>query len=745
MTSPAPGPGPAEEPAAPDSGPAPERGAGPARRLAEDEDRPVSQQDALRGVEQDDDVVQAEATRVAAIAARSVEWLRTGATGPVIGALNLFQGPVTFGGDMNVAGAGGGRRATRGPERLTAAALSAHTTGYLPPPRYERARTLLRDGRVLVLAEGSGREAAGVNLLTEVLDAGERAVYRMDRATAGALFDGGAGWKPPHQHCGYLVTAHDGYAGETGPVPDRLDGAWLERLVRAVTEARCYLVLVVDAVPAGLRAAGNAENLARHVVDDLGGPDLTGIVELRVLGADPDPAEAARLRARLTDTGALEALREQPWPRTAARLAAVLRDGGDLAAEVRALRDPTDQVLAWFATHGEPESVCFALAAATLAGTSYLTVADAAVALHRVLWPPARDEELPPLRFRRRMAVEQPWLEVDTTGGSGVPVVRFRNPLLQQAVLEYAWTDLDGQRDGLLAWLGRLATHPDLEVRARAAVAAGVIAGTDLNHAVHRLLRPWAEGTSAALRQAAALALGVVGSRAGYASAVWELLEGWAAGSPQARNRRLPTAAALAAGGLLGTSDPERALAVLRTVLYHGLDRDDWGPFQPVSLALSQLAEADHVAPVLAALLEWSAARDGSPEVAKALAAFVTVARQVPANSPLPPLLAAAPDHHDALVELWARALARQPVQPVALAALREWLDTHAATDRAARRAVFDLVAGIARVSGRNRERLEWYLRLWADDPNEPSAMSRRALGVLERPANPAPNEVVVT
>jgi hypothetical protein len=225
---------------------------------------------------------------------------------------------------------------------------------------------------------------------------------------------------------------------------------------------------------------------------------------------------------------------------------------------------------------------------------------------------------------------------------------------------------------------------------------------------------------------------------------VWELLAGWAAGGP-APNRRLPTAAALAAGGLLGTSDPERALAVLRAVLDRGLDRDDWGLLPPVSLALSQLAEAGHVAPVLAALLERSARQDTSPEVVQALAAFVTVARQVPADAPLPALLAAAPDHRAALAELWARALARQPVQPVALAALREWLDSHAATDRAARHAVFELIAGIARLPGRNRERLEWHLDVWAKDPKKPSDMSRRALSVLARTANSAPNEVLVT
>src|SRR5262249_54272590 len=145
--------------------------------------------------------------------------------------------------------------------------------------------------------------------------------------------------------------------------------------------------------------------------------------------------------------------------------------------------------------------------------TSYLTLSDAAVDLLDELCPGEPAPAAP--RFLRSLATEHPWIELAGPGepaaGSAPAAVRFRSPLLRLAVLGYAWTEFDGMRPTLLAWLRRQAGHPDIEVRARAAHAAGLLAREDLQHGLHRYLVPWADSDSVALRRSAALALGVVG------------------------------------------------------------------------------------------------------------------------------------------------------------------------------------------------------------------------------------------
>ncbi len=363
------------------------------------------------------------------------------------------------------------------------------------------------------------------------------------------------------------------------------------------------------------RAAPLIRTAAWHAPEP---PDPLTITERRVLGDAPDEDDAAKLRALLERSGAAVALRERPFAGHAARLASVIRVDGDLAAAVAAIRDPSDQVSAWFDHHRAPDAVAFAVAVAVMEGSSYLTVADAAVELRVALSSP--DDRPPDIRFLDRLADEQPWLElVPDALAAGPPRVRFRSPLIGQTVLAHAWTTLDSHRDALLGWLRRLLTHPDLEVRARAAVAAGGVTLTD-QAAEHRFLTSWATNTRWPVRQAAATALGVAGSRPETSEIVWELLQGWAHAGSTARERRLAGTAATAAGGLLGRTHPARALDLLRDALDRG---DDWGTLIPVAWAGVHLINQGQVAHVLDAYLDWSRPRDQSPLVLRALTAFV--------------------------------------------------------------------------------------------------------------------------
>ncbi|WP_345672964.1 hypothetical protein, partial [Streptomyces phyllanthi] len=502
------------------------------------------------------------------------------------------------------------------------------------------------------------------------------------------------------------------------------------------------LVLTAGHDLAVLAAGPGSEHVARHTLEPV---DPLAVVERRVLGHGGSRDAYEELHALLARTGAVEVLREQPAAGTAARLASVISADGDVAAAVARLRDPSDQVRAWFDRHRAPEAVAFALAAAVLEGSGYLTVADAAVDLSAALSPP---EPAPPdLRFGDRLGHEQQWIRLvvpeDGSLMAGPPQVRFRGALLGQVVLAYAWNVLDGRRDAVLDWLRRLLSHRDLEVRARAAVAAGVLALADPHYAVHRFLTTWAGSTSWPLRQAAATALGVAGSRPETAEAVWELLHRWAQGGASAYQRRLAGTAANAVGGFLGRTSPERAVAVLRGALDRG---DDWGTLPSVAWGGVHLVHQGQAGPLLDAYLEWSEPQDLSPMVVKTLSAFVFVVSR-PYEQPVieadedgpvgvpgvPVLLSSLPEHQGRLAELWARALARKPVQDTALEALREWIDVHADRSPGALDALARLLVSVARRPGRHRERLLWWLQKWAVNRERPSANAERLYRVVER------------
>jgi hypothetical protein len=99
----------------------------------------------------------------------------------------------------------------------------------------------------------------------------------------------------------------------------------------------------------------------------------------------------------------------------------------------------------------------------------------------------------------------------------------------------------------------------------------------------------------------------------------------------------------------------------------------------------------------------------------------------------VPVLLSELPLHRDRLTELWARALARKPVQDSALEALHEWIDDYADKSPGSLDAIGTLLVAVARRPGRHRERLTWWLERWARDREKPSAGAGRLLRTLER------------
>ncbi|MEV4076615.1 hypothetical protein [Nonomuraea fuscirosea] len=743
----------------------------PPQARQDKEEKPLSEEDALRALhskgESEDEAERAEAARAAAIAASVMERLNADPFGMRIGTVALFNDAVSFGGGMNFGD--GARRTGQPTARISERRIARWTVGHLPLPRFDEALRILVERRLLILAlPPGGRKATGVNLLVKAVR-GQAVAGQMDGEQAAGGQEAGGGchevldasvlrdgqWRPPERDSGYLLVLDDTNPGLT---PHLIDEQWIDDLTACLNEHGSYLV-VLTGPPRG--ALMEAER-SGQVLTTLGGLDLVRLIERRVHDREPTPEESADLRLRLIEAGALELLREDTRPRTALHLATVIRERADLAARVKELRDPTGRVHDWFSRHRTPEAMCFALAAAALEDATYLTVSDAAAQLYELLTPAA--EAPPDLRFRERIGSDHPWIDVSVepggTPGDVAPRVRYLNPLVRQAVLGYAWTYLDGQRSAFLDWIRLLVAHPDIGVRARASVAAGVIAWSDYDHALHRFLRPWARHGSVVVRQSAATALDVVGGHPDLAEAVWLLLEAWVAEQDTAAQRRQGLTAAAVLGGGLGAAQPRRAVRALHVLL----DGDDWGTLLPAGLALFRLMERGRVAEVLAALVEWSAPRDGSPMVTKALAAFVYLAAQ-PAIQPsvrtsaqtatqpsaqpsaqrageadgrsrfssMPLLLAGAEEHRSQLIELWARALDRRPAQQPALETLRDYLDVHADHDGTAYRDVRDIVLAVAARSGRHRERLQYHLGDWARAAGRRDHPAARLLAELGR------------
>ncbi len=639
--------------------------------------------------------------------------------------------------DVNF-GAGPAPRATAG--RRVAPVDSGHladyTRAYVEPPAFGDCLGILSERHLLVLSgtDGTGREATALALLDKLLtapdDGAELPLFSIDVASLADEF-----WQVPTTGAGYLAIVEQ----PAMRTFEQFDDAWLSRLSSALHQAGSFVVLVTGQLRGKLTEATKRR---LFVVEQFTGPDPMEILRTRVLGSGLG-LDAAEVERRLADAGAEAVLADRPraWFAVTVSDAVIdaIRADRDLTAELERLSDPGDLVREWFTHHEDPQDVAFALATAALEGSSYLTVSDAAVALYSALVP--RTSVPPPLRLRRSLATAQPWITVAAEPGAAAapPTVRFRNQRSQPAVLAYAWTELDGMRPTLLAWLRELVAHADVEVRTRAAFAAGQLANDDLQHAMHHYLLPWAHADSPMLRRGAALALSVVATVPRHTGRVWSILQEFAESAQTGRNRYAPATAAIAAAGPLGSQEPERALRLLRAMSRDG----DWDLLEPILIGVLQLVENGRATEVVRALVDWTDAGGDNPVVVKGLVAFVVAARE-PApttkaggdhdgdesRTGYPVLLVNAATYYDELPLLWSRALANDKVRKLALASLREWLRL-VDSDGSLHPVVLDVLAGIADRSERDMRRLDHYLGRWERDEDDPSPAAGRILDAL--------------
>ncbi len=666
------------------------------------EDKPPSRDEAMGNLRHDADLSSARGNRLIAD--------QTARLGPVTN-INVFEGEFSVDGDF-VAGVGGRRGPRRTGRIRVDAAQVADVDNYVPPAGFDDGVNSLDHNNVLFLS-GAARTGRLSRALATVVAVLRAKGLPLDVFELRGNVLGNMAWRVPKGPCGYLVVDR---AVRGKQAADSVDEPWLNYAADQLRQQGSFLVVVTGPVRGSLSAAPSR---AVYVLEDLELPDPLDIVRKRVTAEVPWAEDG--LDALLDDTELADILDERDDPRFATRAARcvidALRTGADLRQAVARLRDADEQVGEWLGTDPDTAEIGLVVATAALEGSTYLNISDAAVALYRELG--GGSAAITP-RYVRTLTAERGWIEW-VAPDDGPPVLRFRHAALRQAVLLRTWFELDGARAKVLQWLTKLADHPDVEVRARAAGAAGVLATSDFEHALYQYLLPWASARSATLRQSAGLGLNVAGTVGGDTEAIWRHVEHWAeqrGTTPKARN--LAVTAALAACGPIGVAEPDRALRVLRVLLHEA----DWWALAAASIGAHMLLDEGQVGPVLDALLEWSEPPSAEEPAVKALTVFAFAAGEpaaaVDAPGDRPVLVDVAADHRDALPELWGRALASEVVRPLATEALRTWIraaDEHPST----RPVVLDLLGGIADRGARDYQRVLHLLRGWAQSADDPS------------------------
>ncbi len=451
-----------------------------------------------------------------------------------------------------------GLRKGRRPSRVTFTEqeLDEATTSFVEPPGFAGELDLLADRNLVVLAgpARTGKRTRALRLLrTTLRESGFDEV--VDELPASLLAN--ATWRVPRERTGFVVFDAPG-RGDTFTA-GKISEEWLQKTALRLVEAESYLVVVTGPVTGSL---ADAPNRAEFVLDEWELPDSLEILHRRL--RDTVPSEAEDLIARLADTELGEVLAERDSPAFAVRAAKEIveghRAGRGLTDTVARLGSADGLVHEWLSRDPEPKDFSLVLATAVLDGAGYLKVADAAVALYKRL------SGSPPLslQYARRLLAEHGWIQlVPSEDPRRAPTIRFRHARVRPAVLGVVWSTYDGAREKVLAWLRHLAEHSDVEVRAGAAQAIGILAQQDFQHSVHGYLQPWGRDSSLLLRQTAAQGLNVAGVL-GNDQKAWSLLEDWAEAAYPENTENLCTTAALAAGGPLGIREPWRALGVLR-------------------------------------------------------------------------------------------------------------------------------------------------------------------------------------
>jgi hypothetical protein len=253
--------------------------------------------------------------------------------------------------------------------------------------------------------------------------------------------------------------------------------------------------------------------------------------------------------------------------------------------------------------------------------------------------------------------------------------VRFKDPSLRTAVLDYVWNELDELRGPVRDWLDELGDDLDPEMVEQTATAVAYLASHGLGYVLELIIGPWMQRGRPS-RLAAAYALGLLGREdTRFTGSVLMQLSSWARWGNDIERET----AALAYGLALGEERPDVALRELRALAM----REAPERRRLVARAMYELFRRSRHAEVLEALCAWTARPERatwSPAEQRllhtGLLAFLLVTGvydETPLRPSLVSLAEESPELRGRIVDLWRRALADDTFGEDAGRMLCEW------------------------------------------------------------------------
>lgn len=521
----------------------------------------------------------------------------------------------------------------------------------------------------------------------------------------------------------------------------------LHRLSGHMRELGNHLVITVDG-----RVSLSKEALSEHLVLWNQVPDRVQLLEKHLAWYLTDKRLFVHACKLIDADTVQQLLSTHLLPREIDRLAELLTRvaHGELELEEALARFEAraqQQVAEWFEAHTDLEERTFMISLAVLNGASYRAAVEADERLQSLIKPPPGEDKTQvhqsvfgstrSQRVKKSCAhLAQGYAEAEF-GRSPVEIIVLDNPSFQPAVLHYAWHTYDRLRRPLLIWLRDLGFHSSFDVRARVAAAVGELSKYDFVHILREILLPWANHLNSRARAAAALALGIPAWEGEFAPQVLGLLHHW---SSLGNNWRLCWTAASAYGELVGLRFPDAALQNLYVIA----KTEDVRLFGVLSRSIISLFQAGHVVSdyylkVLDTLVAWT--DDPKAEVVTLTGLFIFLNLALEANVKAAPeegewpallwLVREGEVHRKKVLSLWRLALNSKLARESALEALHQWL-LAADEDNRLYPSIEQLIMMLMdQGTGREQERLRFYLDRWASHSKKETTSAAKVLLVL--------------
>jgi hypothetical protein len=363
--------------------------------------------------------------------------------------------------------------------------------------------------------------------------------------------------------------------------------------------------------------------------------------------------------------------------------------------------------------HESPRRQVFRIAYAVFHGHSLSEVFDAGELLSQQILPLFEQRAVTPnsIVFEtglKELLYDHMYADAPVVGDpseSGPRRARLIDPDLAPMMLDVAWHDLAASRGPLQAWLNVLAGADRVQLRIRAAQAAGVLATYDFEAVYGALIGRWARGR-VVYRQSAVFALDVAVADPRLVARVRRQVRSW----QESPNAFLKDTAARAYGLRIGIDTPEDAI----TELHNLAQRGELNASDSIAAAMATLYSSGADSAVLDALPEWTFTKNDNlrRHAVRLLLVLARVAGPKPREPWTPVISHLGQDEarQAAVVELWRYALVGSQTASRAWEPLRRWM-VSADADPGQADLVVSLATRILTVRGTERERFEFGLR----------------------------------